>query len=125
MTTHADHDHPNTKAARAACRRGYTGRKPLPPMSAEDKARIKAGGPVRKPKPKAKADPVDHDDERRDGRRGESRLATARAACKHPAKDWVLKGATKKKTGAWYCPCGQHMGDEGPRDLAKLFNFFG
>jgi hypothetical protein len=47
MTTkHATCTHPSTKAARAACRRGYTGRKPLPPMSDEAKTRIKAGGPT-------------------------------------------------------------------------------
>lgn len=124
MASHEGHDHENTKAARAACRRGYTGRKPLPKMSDETKARIKAGGPIRKPKRKGEPEP-DHDDQRRDGRIGESRLATARAACKHPAKDWVLKGSTRTKTGTWYCPCGQRMGDEGPKDLSARFNFFG
>lgn len=126
MTTHADHDHPNTKAARAACRRSAgligEGRKSasdLPKMSASEKARVKAGKPKARPKP----DPVDHDDQRRDGRRGESRLATARAACKHPAGDWVLKGSTRKRTGTWYCKCGQRMGDEGPKDLAARIAF--
>lgn len=52
MTTHEGHDHPNTKAARAACRRaaGLIGDRKsassLPKMSAEEKARIKANKPA-------------------------------------------------------------------------------
>lgn len=147
MTTHADHDHPNTKAARAACRRGSPNK--LPPMSAEDKARIKAGGPNRKPAGKGKlaekpseilTQPHDFNPlearpsicrncgqtERgrlHDGVTGESRLHTAQAACKHPADKWVLKGATKRKTGSYYCACGKYIGDEGPRDLQAKFRF--
>lgn len=125
MTTHEGHDHPATKAARAACRRGQgligdrKSANDLPKMPAKEKARIKAG----KPKAKATQPEVDHDDQRRDGRIGESRLAHARAACKHPSDKWVLRGATRKRTGTYVCECGQRMGDEGPRDLAAKFRF--
>lgn len=150
MTSHAGHDHPNTKAARAACRRGNPNK--LPPMSAEDKARIKAGGPNRKPAGKGKLKAGDekpseiltqpHDfvpleskphlckhcgqttrGRLHDGVGGESRLHRAQETCKHPTDQWVLKGATKKKTGSYYCKCGKYIGDEGPRDLQAKFRF--
>lgn len=53
----------------------------------------------------------------------ESRLHTAMRACKHPSETWVLKGATKKKPGTYYCPCGKQMADNGPRDLAARLRF--
>lgn len=110
-TTHSNCDHPSTKAARAACRRGKVQSSPT------DKT-VRAARKV-----KAQPTPRDHDEQRRDGRVGESRLATAQAACKHPVSDWVLKGATKRKTGEYYCKCGKHVGAEGPRDLQNLFRF--
>lgn len=56
MSAHDGHDHENTKAARAKCRRGK-GANALPPMDDEAKARIKAGGPIRKPKSQRAAQP--------------------------------------------------------------------
>lgn len=146
MSSHKTCGHENTKAARAKCR--ATERKlregtPLPKMSAERKAKEKA-----RSKPKADTEkagviltqphefvPLDHrpsmckhcgQTERgrlHDGVTGESRLHTAQAACKHPAKDHVLKGSTRKKAGAWYCKCGKFIADEGPKDLSARFNF--
>lgn len=58
-----------------------------------------------------------------DGVKGESRLHQAREACKHPSETWQLKGQTKKRAGTYYCPCGERMSDNGPRDLAARLRF--
>lgn len=123
-SAHEGHDHPATKAARAACRRAaLTPGTAGPSRPAKDKP---SKLPGEKPRERAKRkadDERDHDDQRADGRIGESRLARARAACDHSADKWLLKGATKRKTGTYYCACGQRMGDEGPRDLQAKFRF--
>lgn len=59
MTTHAEHDHPNTKAARAACRKALEGSISRHPAKGEPGARLKAvpgegkaAKPKKQPKPK-------------------------------------------------------------------------
>lgn len=57
MTTHAEHDHPNTKAARAACRKALEGSISRHPAKGASGARLKAvpgeGKPKKQPpKPK-------------------------------------------------------------------------
>lgn len=138
MTSHANCDHPATKAGRAACRRGAQSTpgttkaaRPSAPKGATRRERLKRTEAV------SQITTMPHDfvplesrpilcqhcgqTERgrlHDGVKGESRLHTARESCKHPSEDWTLRGETKKRAGTWYCPCGQRMGDNGPRDLA-------
>lgn len=143
MLNHEGHDHPATKAARAACRRAAekgldasVARHPAKGRGAKPK---KAQGLAERPS-EILTQPHDFSPlEARpsicrncgqtqrgrlhDGVVGESRLHVAQATCKHPADQWILKGSTKKKTGSWYCKCGKYIGDEGPKDLQAKFRF--
>jgi hypothetical protein len=152
MLSHEGHDHPATKAARAACRRAAEkgldasvarhpasrkgGNAKTPQGRAEGRAKLRPGAEKVTQILTQPHDFVGHETrpsickhcgqtERgrlHDGVVGESRLHVAQSVCKHPADQWILKGATKKKTGSYYCKCGKFMGDEGPRDLSNLIN---
>lgn len=144
MASHATCDHPATKAGRAACRRGAQ-----TPSDAPKAPRTGApkGATPKRPQKLAERegviltqphDFVPHDvrpslckhcgqtpnGRLHDGVVGESRLHKFQAVCKHPRNDWVLKGATKKKAGHYYCgPCGKYIGEAGPKDLADMLKF--
>lgn len=143
MASHANCDHPATKAGRAACRRGAqsTPKAPAAPRTGATK------GATRKERLKrtegaSQITTMPHDfaplegrpiickhcgqtekGRLHDGVRGESMLDRFREACKHPSETWVLKGQTKAKAGTWYCTCGKIMGDNGPRDLSARLRF--
>lgn len=103
MTTHADHDHPNTKAARAACRKAaLNGQTPTTAKQGSE-ARHPAGKKAKKPpapkitKPVNTSLPHEYDDD-----------------ANRPGFCYVCR-LTKRA----------RVHDEGPRDLGMLFSFGG
>lgn len=98
MTTHTGHDHPNTKAGRAACRRAGTAQ----PTDLSDRIHDEAAAErkVKKPKRAKQADPaLPHEFD---------------SDIDKPARCYVCKRAKSASVHS-----------DGPRDLGMLFNFGG
>lgn len=103
MTTHEAHDHPNTKAGRAACRRAALNGSAPKTREEGSKERHPAG--KKRSTPKAKKDKIDN----------------------RPALPHEFDDDTERPGFCYVCKLTKRarVHDAGPSDLGMLFNFGG